>query len=288
MDFDTEATFADPPYFMSVDIDLAVEQTADGKWIRERVPARVPDADTFELATSPMLVRGLAADDHICLDADGRFELLRWGRNLAVQVFGEWGEVDALAQHVASIGGRLDGKEPRMRVFTVPLSVGVYRIETTIDSVVAHWPKLQWMFGNLTELELHAGHDEAGELIVERVYAFEHPDDSFELVVSPLLTGGVASGDVVRPTSGGDVVVLARSGNRAVQAFGDWEVDFLAPVVRDLGGRLDGNAVGHVAAFTFPPTVDQAAISNLFDSQSSTANADTSGRTWRFSNAEVS
>lgn len=279
---------------MSVDIDLAVEMSADGKWIRERVPARVPDSETFELANSPMLVRGLAADDLISLDADGQFELLRWGRNVAVQVFGEWGEVDALAQHVASIGGRLDGKEPRMRVFTIPLSAGIHRIETTIDGVLTAWPKLSWMFGNLTPVDLLAGYDEAGEPVFESVHAFQHhspePDTAanervfYELLASPLLVSGIASGDHLRLDDAGGFDVIARNGNVAVQTIGDWELDFLTPLASDLGGRLDGVAAGHAGVFTFPSSVDLAAIHDLFGEGAGNDPA----RTWRIANSHSS
>lgn len=269
---------------MSVDIDLAVQKSADGKWIRERIPARVPDSETYELANSPMLVRGLAADDHIRLLNDGQFELLRWGRNIAVQVFGEWGEVDALAQHIASIGGRLDGKEPRMRVFTIPLSTGIHKIETTIDDVVSSWPNLSWMFGNLTEIGLLAGHDAAGEPLLEHVQAFEYPDGSFEILTSPLLVAGAASGDFLRLESNGSFEVSTRGGNTAVQAFGDWELDFLTPSVVEIGGRLDGDADGQVASFTFPRAVERAKITALFDA----APASTGERSWRFGNEESS
>lgn len=268
---------------MSVDIDIAVEKSADGKWIRERVPARVPDSETFELANSPMIVRGLAADDHIRLADDGQFELITWGRNVAIQVFGEWGEVDALAQHVAALGGRLDGKEPRMRVFTVPLSVGIHTIEETIDRVVADWPKLSWMFGNLTTIDLLAGHDETGEPVVESLHAFAHSDGTFELLVSPLLVSGVASGDHVALGTDATFEVTARNGNLAVQTLGDWEIEFFAPKVVELGGRLDGDAGGQAAAFTFPGSIEIDSIRALFDGEAA-SNPD---RTWRIANDEA-
>lgn len=267
---------------MSVDIDLAIERSADGKWIRERVPARVPDAETYELANSPMLARGLAADDHIRLTEDGQFELLRWGRNVAVQVFGEWGEIDALAQHIASIGGRLDAKEPRMRVFTIPLSAGIHQIETTVNDVVKDWPKLSWMFGNLTAIDLLAGEDETGHPVVEQVQGFEHPNGAVEILTSPLLVSNVASGDLVRLQAGGDFEVVEKNGNLAVQAFGDWELDFLVPRVVELGGRLDGEAGGRVAAFTFPKTAEPSDIAALFESNDEQVD----GRSWRFSNLD--
>ena len=270
---------------MAVDIDLAVEKAADGKWIRERVPARVPDEESFELANSPMLVRGLAADDRIRLSTDGQFELLSWGRNVAVQVFGEWGEVDALTQHIESIGGRLDGKEPRIRVFTIPIDVGVRKIESTIDNVVKDWPKLSWMFGNLTEIDLFIGRNESGAPLHEQVFAFENPDDSFELVTSPLLVTGVAAGDVLTLQADGAFDVTAPSGNVAVQVFGDWNLGFFAPKAEKLGGRLDADASGHVAAFTFGSEVGRAEIEMLFDG-TLTDGGDGNDRSWRFGNPE--
>ena len=234
-----------------------------------------------------MLVKGLAADDRIRLYDDGQFELLSWGRNVAVQVFGEWGEIDALAQHIASIGGRLDGKEPRVRVFTVPLEVGVHKIEATIDNVVKDWPQLTWSFGNLSEIVLLLGTDESDEPLHEHVYAFANPNGSFELVVSPLLVTGVASGDVITVAEGGEFALVEQNGNVAVQAFGDWDLEFFTPIVEDVGGRLDANAGGHVAAFTFPPVVERSTIATMFDAKAADR-GDSVERSWRFANLDPS
>ncbi len=266
---------------MSVDLDLVVEQSPDGKWIRERIPARVLGNDIYELANSPMLIRGLAADDRIRLLDHGHYELVERGGTVALQVFGEWGEVDALAQHIASIGGRLCGKEPRMRVFSIPLSVGLYQIETTVDGVVEAWPKLTWMFGNVTMVDLLIGTDESGEPMHEQLRAFDEGDGVFELAASPLLAGEVAAGDRVHVADDGAFEMVEPSGAIAVQTFGDWDLDFFSAKVEDIGGRLDGAAGDEVAVFTFPASddLDAAAIENLFAQQADAGD----DRAWRIS-----
>ena len=266
---------------MSVDIDLAIKKSDDGKWIRERLPARVLDTDVYELANSPMLVRGLAADDRIRLFEDGQYELLERGRNVAVQVFGEWTEMDALAQHVASVGGRLCGKEPRIRVFTLPLSLGLHTIETTIDDVVREFSGLTWLFGNLTPVDLAIGISEGGEPLSESQLMLEHPDGSFELVSSPLLAPGIAAGDRIRVKDDGRFELNEASGNVAVQTFGDWDLTFFTPKVVELGGHLDGQAGNEAAVFTFPPEVSPNDIDALFSAEASAS----ANRTWLVSNA---
>ena len=265
---------------VSVDIDLVVDRSADGKWIRERIPARVPNNEVYELANSPMLVKGLAADDQIRLERDGQFELVRWGGNVAIQVYGEWGEVDALAQHIASIGGRLDGKEPRMRVFTVPLQVGLHRIESTVDTVVKDWPALSWMFGNLVEIELFVGVDDTGAPIHEHLSVLDHGDGVYELAASPLLASGLAAADKIRLSEDGGFELVHAGGNLAVQAFGNWELTFFEQKVEEVGGRLDALAGDQVAVFTFPPTVDRVTVEELFAS----AQTDDDTRTWQITN----
>ena len=265
---------------MSVDIDVAIKKSSDGKWIRERLPARVLGDDIYELANSPMLAQGLAADDRIRLFEDGQYELVERGRNVSVQVFGEWTEMDALAQHVASVGGRLCGKEPRIRVFTLPLSLGLHKIETTVDDVVSEFAELTWLFGNLTSVDLAIGENQDGETFSESQLLLEHPDGSFELVSSPLLADGIAAGDRIRVEEVGRFELIEASGNVAVQTFGDWDLTFFTPKVVELGGHLDGQAGTEAAVFTFPPAVKASDIDALFSAEGS----EKANRTWRVSN----
>ena len=205
-----------------------------------------------------------------------------------MQVFGEWGEVDALAQHVTTIGGRLCGKEPRMRVFSIPLSAGLLRIETTIDDIVSDWPNLTWMFGNVSTVDLRIDNDDGpdgGEVLHEPVRAFDEGGGIFTLATSPLLASGVASGDRIRISADGSSEVLEPSGAVAVQVFGDWELEFFVSKVEDLGGRFDGAAGDQVAVFTFEAQDDGAdpnmsAIQKLFGEHGASGD----GRTWRIAN----
>lgn len=268
---------------MSFDIDIAVGKSADGKWIRERIPARVLGNDVYELAHSPMFASGLAADDKIRLADDGQFELLERGDNVSVQVFGEWGEVDALAQHVATLRGRLCGKEPNARVFTIPRTTGLYIIETTIDRVLESWPQLSWMFGNVTTVGLSTGIDVDGSPTIEDVQVITQPatsqqDALFEVAASPVLVEGVAARDQIRLTTNGRPEVITSGGMAAVQTFGDWDLLFFEPKIIELGGWIDGRAGDEAAVFTFPAEAVRDDIEKLF---SEAADHD-DGRTWRF------
>ncbi len=268
---------------MSVDIDLVVEKSADGKWIRERIPARVLGNDVYELAHSPMFARDLAADDRIKLGSDGQYTLVERGKNVSVQVFGEWGEVDALAQHVASMGGRLCGKDPNIRVFTIPLSTGLHIIESRIEEVLADWPQLSWMFGNVHTVELVAGEDESGSDVVEAVQVLRLPDGSFEVAASPMLVAGLAAGDRFLSAGDASFTLTEDGGSTAVQIFGPWDLAFLEPKVIALGGRVDGRAGDEAAVLTFPSGADIGEVKQLFAELA----AEDDARTWRLSKVSL-
>lgn len=271
---------------MSIDIDLAVRKSEDGRWIRERIPARVPVAGpdgepVYELAHSPMFVQGLAADDHVRIDEDGQYELVGRGDNVSVQVFGEWGEVDALAQHVASLRGRLCGKDSNARVFTIPRSAGLYLIETTVDRVLESWPNLSWMFGNVTTVAVSTAIEVDGTPVFEGVQVITQPPTSeheavFDVAASPLLVPGLVARDVFTIGEDGVPEVISSGGLTAVQTQGDWDLVFFEPRVMELDGWIDGRAGDEAAVFTFPEGTDRSAIEELFTSH------DGEGRSWRF------
>lgn len=106
----------------------------------------------FQLLRSPGLVLGLAADDVFESTGDGTFSLVSRGRNLCIQVFcgPRLSELEGvLSLRMGQLGGRLDGKEERLLVYTVPVSAGFPAIERCLAESVGRFPGAEWYFGNV-------------------------------------------------------------------------------------------------------------------------------------------
>ena len=127
-----------------VNVDVAAGTNSSGEPVFERLPARLLDDGTYQIVSSPMLVLGLAAGDQITL-LDGEFQVVSRSGNIAVQVFGAPAAVVAsLREAVATLGGNLDGQEPRAVVFTIPVAVGFQAIESVFNQA-----EVDWYFGNV-------------------------------------------------------------------------------------------------------------------------------------------
>ena len=121
-------------------IDLPIDR--DPEMLEEVLVERLQDG-TFRVASSPGMVMGLAADDVIEADADSPdgYRLIQRGKNVAVHVFCEPENRDAikdtLEQTLGKIGGVLDGTMGETGLcFTVPVAAGFGVIEGALDSVV--------------------------------------------------------------------------------------------------------------------------------------------------------
>lgn len=129
-----------------------------GTRVLDEVEVDVLGDNRFRIARSPGLVLGLARGDVIRIEADFRFEIIRRGGNVAVQVHAppelESGVRGELAERLAAIGGSLDEYlEHRIAVFSVPLSDGFERIEAIAGEFVRIHPECDWYYGNVYDTD---------------------------------------------------------------------------------------------------------------------------------------
>lgn len=137
-------------------VDLPVDGRSDRV---EEVLVETVDADRYRVASSPGMVRGLAAGDVIALDpqSPAGFRLLQRGGNVCVHVFCDAARRDAtqaaLTQTLGRIGGRLDGTMGRTGLcFTVPVMAGFTAIEGALQRVVGD----EWSYSNVYDPETNA------------------------------------------------------------------------------------------------------------------------------------
>lgn len=132
---------------------LLLIEYADGRPLQEPVHAEEVGGEVFRLLYSPGFVQGIAAGDEFrLLGADGAFEVVRRGGNLAVQVFSDEAVAPRqaeLAGRVARLGGTLDGAIEQGLAFTVPVTAGFPAVEALFDGWVAEHPGWEWCFGNV-------------------------------------------------------------------------------------------------------------------------------------------
>ena len=98
-------------------------------------------------------MQGVAGGDDIrVLNDDGKFEVVRRGGNLAIQVFANDPVEplrDELAQQVAKLDGVLDGAIEYGLVFTIPVAAGFQAIESVFNAWVDQHPGWEWYYGNV-------------------------------------------------------------------------------------------------------------------------------------------
>jgi len=133
-------------------IELAVSGAPTGT--TQAVPSRKLSDGTFLILHSPGLVQGIAADDVIRLSEgrQGRFEVVRRGGNLCIQVFRAEGVgpvVEWVLTRLAPLSGRLDGSLERAAVFTIPVTSGFGAIEEVLAQAMKTFPGLEWYYGNV-------------------------------------------------------------------------------------------------------------------------------------------
>lgn len=104
-----------------------------------------------------------------------------------------------------------------------------------------------------------AGHKTNGEPVRE-VLLVEPDGDAYRLVATPALVLGVAAADLIQIDEGGNVTVLSRGGNVAVQLFGEHEWgDELASELAPYGARIDARAP-RLTVLTVPVRVGFPAV----------------------------
>lgn len=122
-------------------------------------------------------------------------------------------------------------------------------------------------------VRLLAGRNSADEPVLEAVPAVPTDEpDTFRLVATPGLVGGVAAHDVVRVGESGTFSVIRRGGNLAVwvlaRDLADEAIAELDMEVQRLGGYLDGGGGARQASvrvFTVPVTAGFASVEQALD-----------------------
>lgn len=137
-----------------VTISLVVERGGSGEPFLEEVRAIRLDTNRYQLAQSPGLVPGVAAADEIELapEEPNGYRVIRRGGNVCVQLFTrhdpdeclEW-----LEPQVLRLSGRVDGRAPKLLVFTIPVASGFDAIQSIFDGAVGRFPESEWMYGNV-------------------------------------------------------------------------------------------------------------------------------------------
>lgn len=133
---------------------VAGKNSAGRKVVEEVLVDETGDPRVFRLAATPGLVLGVAAGDVLDVDVDaGTFEILSRGGNIAVQVFGPYGSVDAMVADISSLGGHMDDRSNGLTVFTVPVSAEFQSLEQILNAAVATCPQIEWYHGNTYSAE---------------------------------------------------------------------------------------------------------------------------------------
>jgi hypothetical protein len=134
-------------------IRILAGQNSNGDPVLEAVPAEEVGPGAFRLLGSPGLAQGAAAGDKVAVHDDGSFNVLERGGNLAIQVVGARGfdaeSLQQLVDDVGRLGGRLDGGEARLRVFTIPVSAGFAAVESAFNDFVGRTTGTEWYFANV-------------------------------------------------------------------------------------------------------------------------------------------
>ena len=108
----------------------------------------------YRLLHSPGLAYGLAAEDEIEIEDDGRYNVVTRGGNFAVRVYassGVTGFEPTLTAQVERIGGWLDGNVPNGLAYTIPAKTGLETIGGVFAKFKRNMPGVLWEYGNVYE-----------------------------------------------------------------------------------------------------------------------------------------
>ena len=130
-------------------VDLFAGHNSRGEPVLEEVHVDRLDDGTYRVVATPGLVLGIAAGDVLRVTADGRYEIVRRGGNLAVQVFGPPEVIEEVTKDVWALGGSLEGRTDKLTVFTVPVRAGFAAVERVFEDLVARHPEVEWYYGNV-------------------------------------------------------------------------------------------------------------------------------------------
>ena len=127
----------------------------DGQRVLEKVEVYVLEqADHYELKRTPLLVRGLAKGDIICVNQQktDKFIVVKHSGNLAVRVFRKR-DIELLESNLTPLvemhDGALDIKTDRALSYTIHVNLGFSEIESLFDNAMAAYPDSVWYYGNV-------------------------------------------------------------------------------------------------------------------------------------------
>ena len=132
----------------------------NGKPEFEPIHVDLLDGNRYRVLFSPGLAYGLAAEDEIELDDDGRYNVVARGGNLAVRVLlsnGTCSIEPLITERVAQISGRLDGQVRNALAYTIPAKTGRKVIGQLFSKLERDSPGILWEYGNV--------YDEDGQLM---------------------------------------------------------------------------------------------------------------------------
>jgi hypothetical protein len=139
-------------------IQLPAGQDSDGQQVLEKIEVFVMEqADHYELKQSPLLVRGLAKGDIICVDQQyaNKFKVVKHSGNLTVRVFRK-SDIEilesSLTPQVEMHDGSLDIKTDRALSYSIHVNLGFSAIESLFDNAMATYPDSVWYYGNVYDL----------------------------------------------------------------------------------------------------------------------------------------
>lgn len=134
-------------------LSLIVAVRDDGREVRESLLVDNLGHGRYKLVRSPGFALNLAAGDVFELHPDDRAtKVISRGGNLCVQVFRmeDLDEVERfLVPRFEAIGGFLDGKEKRVLVFTIPVSVGFPAVDKILKEVEQSFSDCDAVYGNV-------------------------------------------------------------------------------------------------------------------------------------------
>jgi hypothetical protein len=137
---------------MSTTINLVAGYGSTGRPAYEEVHVEPCGPATYRLLQSPGLTGGVAAGDVIVVDANGLFKVVERAGNVCIQIYSRDGLPEAeqfATPEFAKIGGRLDGRAPKVLVYTVSVDAGFPAIERVLADIKSRFPSLEWYYGNV-------------------------------------------------------------------------------------------------------------------------------------------
>ncbi|MFJ3235918.1 DUF4265 domain-containing protein [Streptomyces sp. NPDC086787] len=131
---------------------IAGTKTSGEPVFEEVLVERLAIPGHVRVLASPGVVLDVAAGDVIKVDSENHeFSTVSRGGNLAIQVYGPHDAADSIEREMSALGGRIDGRERNLTVFTVPASVGFPAVERVLNLLTTRHAGVEWYYGNVYE-----------------------------------------------------------------------------------------------------------------------------------------